>query len=400
MVYGARSREQRLVRRVSRRDILIGGAVGAGTLLVRPLGVLATESEQLDRDVRNLMVAGRLPGLSAAIVRGGDVAWSCGWGLANIRARRRVIPDTLFMLGSVSKTVVATAVLQAVEAGMFGLETKVNEVLPFTVRNPVHPDRRLTVRQLLTHTSSIRDNWNVLIDSYVAGDATMELGTFLRRYLAPNDADFSPNNYYAFGPGRSYRYANVGVALAAYLVEAASGIGFDTWCERRIFAPLAMDRAGWHLAGLPRDAIAMPYGWSGAKNRYVAFGQYGYPDYPDGALRTTAPQLARHLAMVMGGGSWRGHRLLSAATVRELLRDQIPALESGQGLIWFELPRNGRTLFGHDGGDDGVATVCFFDVEAEIGVVALANGEWRTIKGEWNLYLIMDRLFAAAQCLG
>ena len=385
---------------VRRRDVLIAGAVGTGALLLRPLRTLAVAPAGLDQAVRELMSAGRLPGLSAAVVRDAEVVWSRAWGLANIAAGRRVTPDTLFMLASVSKTVVATAVLQAVEEGLFELDGDVNDVLPFSVRNPVHPDQRLTVRQLLTHTSSIRDNWNLLIDSYVAGDAHMELGRFLRRYLAPSGADLAPNNYYAFGPGRSYRYANVGASLAAYLVEAASGTGFDTWCERRIFAPLGMDRAGWHLAGLPRRDIAMPYGWAGAKNEYVPYGQYGYPDYPDGALRTTAPQLARHLAMVMGNGSWRGHRLLAEETVRELRRDQVPALEPGQGLIWFQLQREGRTLFGHDGGDDGVATVCFFDPETEVGVVALANGNWRTVKGRFALYLIMDRLFEVASRLG
>lgn len=221
--------------------------------------------------------------------------------MANIAAGRRVTPDTLFMLASVSKTVVATAVLQAIEDGLFDLQTHVNDVLPFRVRHPVHPDRPITVRQLLTHTSSIRDNWNLLTAGYVAGDSPMELRTFLRRYLSPGGADFAPNNFYAFGPGRSYRYANVGASLAAFLVEAAAGIGFDTWCERRIFAPLGMDRAGWHLAGLPRREIAMPYTWAGNKNAYVPTGHYGYPDYPDGALRTTAPQLARHLGMEAPG---------------------------------------------------------------------------------------------------
>jgi CubicO group peptidase (beta-lactamase class C family) len=392
--------ERLLARRVSRRDVLTAGAVGAGTLVVGLRPTPATGTERLARAIRDLMSAGRLPGLSAAVIRDGDVIWSQGWGWANIAARRRVRTDTLFMLASVSKTVVATAVLQAVEEAMFGLETRVNEILPFPVRNPVHPDRPLTVRQLLTHTSSVRDNWNLLIASYVSGDAEMELGTFLRRYLAPNGADFSPNNYYAFGPGRSYRYCNVGISLAAYLVEAASGVGFDAWCERRIFSPLGMDRAGWHLAGLPRAEIAMPYRWAGEKNRYVAVGHYGYPDYPDGQLRTTAPQLARHLGMVMGGGAWHGTRLLSEATVRELRRDQVPHLEPGQGLIWFELHRGGRTLFGHDGGDSGVATVSFFDPEADVGVVALANGNWRTVKGRYALYLIMDRLFEAAPRLG
>jgi CubicO group peptidase (beta-lactamase class C family) len=389
-----------LTGRLSRREVLKAGAVGAGTLLVGQSPARATATDRIHRVVRELMTAGRLPGLSAAIVRDQEVVWAHAWGWANIEAGRRVTPDTLFMLASVSKTVVATAVLQAIEDGLFGLDTPVNRILPFVVRNPVHPDEPITVRQLLTHTSSIRDNWNLLIASYVSGDAEMELGTFLRRYLSPDGADLSPNNYYAFGPGRSYRYANVGAALAAYLVEAASGIGFDTWCERRIFAPLEMDRAGWHLAGLPRTEIAMPYAWSGQKNQYVAFGQYGYPDYPDGALRTTAPQLARHLGMVMGGGAWRGSRLLSEATVRELRREQIPDLEPGQGLLWWGFERDGRSLFGHDGGDDGVATVCFFEPGSGTGVVALANGGWRTIRGDWSLYVIMDRLFQAAPGLG
>ena len=190
------------------------------------------------------MIAGRLPGLSAAVVRDDEVVWSHAWGLAHIGAKRRVTRDTLFMLASVSKTVVATAVLQAIEDDLFELDTHVNDILSFSVRNPVHPHVPMTVRQLLTHTSSIRDNWNLLIDAYVSGDAEMKLETFLRRYLAPGGAELAPNNYYAFGPGRSYRYCNVAVALAAYLVEAASGIGFDTWCDRRIFAPLGMDRAG------------------------------------------------------------------------------------------------------------------------------------------------------------
>ena len=91
----------------------------------------------------------------------------------------------------------------------------------------------------------------MLTGVYVIGDAAMPLGTFLRRYLTVGGADYTAHNYCGFGPGRSYLYCNVGAALAAFLVEAASGIRFDDWCEERIFAPLGMTRAGWHLAGLP-----------------------------------------------------------------------------------------------------------------------------------------------------
>ncbi len=383
---------------LTRRDFILGAAVGAATLLVPSTRGLAVGNDGvgLQRAIRSLMVAGRLPGLSAAIVRDGDVAWSGAWGWADIRAGERVNDDTIFMLASVSKTVVATAVMQAIEANLFELDDDVNGLVPFTVRNPVHPGRSITVRQLLTHTASIRDNWTLLVESYVAGDATMELGTFLRRYLAPDGADAAPNNYYAFGPGQSYRYCNVGVALAAYLVEVAAGIGFDQWCEERIFAPLGMDRAGWHLAGLPRGDVALPYWWASGQRGYVSYGQYGYPDYPDGALRTTASQLGRHLAMTMNDGRWDGQRLLAPDSVREMRRDQVPDLVAGQGLIWYRITHKGRTLIGHDGGDDGVATVCFFDPRADVGVVALANGNWRTVKGRWALMEIMDLLFEHA----
>lgn len=68
--------------------------------------------------------------------------------------------------------------------------------------------------------------------------------------------------------------------------------------------------------------------------------------------------------------------------------------------MWFGLQREGRSSFGHDGGDSGAATVCFFDPCADVGVVALANGNWRPVRGDYAPYLIMDRLFDAAPGLG
>ena len=125
--------------RVSRREVLIGGAVGAGALLVTPLRARATVPAGLDRAIRDLMAAGRLPGLSVAVVRDAEVVWSHAWGMANIEAGRRATRDTLFMLASVSKTVVATAVLQAIEDGLFGLDDEVNDILPFLAAEPRPP---------------------------------------------------------------------------------------------------------------------------------------------------------------------------------------------------------------------------------------------------------------------
>lgn len=385
----------------TRRRFLATGLVAAGAVAMPSIGAVRARplrsdnghGPDLDRAITDLMTVGKLPGLSAAIVRGDEVVWAHGYGYANLWRDEPVRPNTLFMLASVSKTVIATAVMQAVERGSFSLDDDVDSILPFPVRTPTHPNRPITVRHLLTHTSSIRDRWPVWDDLYAEGDSPIPLGTFLEGYLVPGGDDYRPANFYDTKPGARYRYSNVGAALAAFLVEAASGAGFDAWCETNIFQPLGMDRAGWHLADVPADEVAMPYRWSADRDRFVACGQYGYPDYPDGALRTTAPQIARHLGMMMNGGTWNGARVLDRETVREILRSQNPDTFEGQGLIWYRTHSGGRRLIGHDGGDRGVATVAFYDRDEDVGVVVLANGNWRRVGGRWPLQQIMHLLF-------
>jgi CubicO group peptidase (beta-lactamase class C family) len=385
----------------TRRRLLATGLVAAGAVALPRVGAVRARPRPtrigsprgLDRQIIDLMASGRLPGVSAAVVRGDEVEWARGYGKANIWRHEPVRPNTLFMLASISKTVIATAVMQAVERAMFGLDDDVNDILPFGVRTPEHPNRAITVRHLMTHTSGIRDRWPVWDDLYSDGDSAIPLGEFLEGYLVPGGEDYRRTNFYDTKPGSRYRYSNVGAALAAFLVEAASGGGFDAWCDTNIFAPLGMDRAGWHLADVPVADVAMPYRWSAERSRYVAFGQYGYPDYPDGALRTTAPQLARHLGMMMNRGVWNGTRVLERDTVREMLRSQIPDTTYGQGLLWYRTRSLGRTLIGHNGGDYGVATVAFYDRDDDVGVVVLANGNWRRVGTRWPLQQIMHLLF-------
>ena len=392
---------------VTRRQLLRAGAVVASATTLRPLSafagapstVVAPARGGLDAFVADRMRAGRLPGLGAAIVHDGAVGWARGFGLANVWRERPVGQETLFMLASISKTVICMAVLQAVEDGHFGLDDDVNGILPFPVRTPNYPHRAITVRNLLTHTSAIRDRWPVWDDLYSQGDSPIPLGTFLEGYLVPGGDDYRAGNFTSEAPGKRYRYSNVGASLAAFLVEAASGIAFDDWCDGRIFGPLGMTRAGWHLADVPRADVSMPYRWSPDEDRYVAYGQYGYPDYPDGALRTTARHLGHHLGMAMDGGTWNGVRLLSEVSARSMLRPQIPGIEPGQGLIWYRFGLHGRSLIGHNGGDQGVATAAFFEPDTGVGVIVLGNAGWHADGSRWPLQQIMERLFEDADTL-
>lgn len=368
--------------------LLATGLAIGGTIAPRS----ASAGAGLDRFLRGNLLDSHCPGLGLAAVHDGEVVWSRGLGLANVARGTRVRGDTMFMLASVSKTVTATALMQVWEQGDIGLDDDVNLVLPFSVRNPSYPARKITARQLLTHTSGIRDNWNVLNALYVQGDSPIALGTFLERYLVPGGAYYSGGKGYAgWASGTDYSYSNVGAALAGYLVEAATGIDFADWCEDRIFTPLGMSDTGWHLRGLDRDRIALPYrrliggGWK-------SYGLYSYPDYPDGALRTTARSLAKFLAAYARGGS----PILAPATVDLMLSDQnVPG--PWQGLIWYRSSGPGGELLGHSGGDSGVATEMWFRRSDGAGAIVLANGD--AYGGYDDLIDVRDRLIREAPML-
>ena len=135
----------------------------------------------------------------------------------------------------------------------------------------------------------------------------------------------------------------------------------------------------------------MPYS---DKGTFKPIYQYGYPDYPDGALRTSAVHLARWLGAFMNGGSFQGDRVLAEDTVREIRRNQIPDLVSWrQGLIWFQERTWGFPMLGHDGGDFGESTRMFFRPDRNVGVVTLTNAYLDGRK--WTAFSDIERhLFA------
>jgi len=392
--------------RLSRRTFLRGTAVATAGLAFSPAPDLllgapraSAAAGSLDDFMRARLADSNCPAIGAAAIYGGEVVWAKGYGLANVAQRQRANADTVFMLASVSKTVVAVAVMQAWEQGYFGLDDDVNPILGFSVRNPGSAGVKITPRRLLTHTSSIRDNWGELSPLYVQGDSPIPLGTFLQRYLVPGGQYYAADkNYYGYAPGAQHTYSNVGAALAGHLVEAATGTPFDTWCEQNIFGPLGMTRTSWHLAGLNRDQIALPYrrvrggGWK-------SYGLYGYPDYPDGQLRTTPASLGRFLAAFANGGSHPGGRILQASTVNMMLSDQLTGISAPwQGLIWYREDVGGiGSLYGHNGGDSGVTTDMWFRRSDGAGAIVLANGD--AYGGYGALKDIRDRLIKDAASL-
>ena len=344
---------------------------------------------ELDRFILDGMKEAKVPGLAAAVVKKGKVLWTGAYGWANREQKIPVTNETLFQVASVSKPVTACVVMQLVEQGKLSLDADINEVLPFPVRNPKHPKGPITLKHLLTHTSGIRDNWNLLEDTWVKnGDFPKPLGESLAAYLQPKGEYYSAKkSFYQWAPGTKSQYSNVGVALAAYLAEAKAKNPFETLCQKGIFEPLGMQGSSFRLKGMDQTKIAMPYGFKKKTGTFKPLGHHGYLDFPSGTLRVTAPHLARFLLSFIGDGQLDGTRILKAETVREMRKTPFPKADSKQGLVWYFDKLGGARTMGHDGGDPGVSTVMQYRPKDGVGYLILMNGEPKSGRFEQALGL-------------
>jgi CubicO group peptidase (beta-lactamase class C family) len=336
-----------------------------------------------------------VPGLSAVIVKNGRVACTAVAGMANIEENRPIEPETVFVWASVSKTVTAAAVMKLVDDGAFKLDDDINAYLPFPVRIPACPKKPVTILQLLTHTSSIIEDEHkgVYPDLYVKGDSPLTLGGFLKDYLVPSGAYYDKKkNFKNSCPGTVAAYSNVGVGLLGYLVEVVADTPFEKFCRDQIFTPLGMNETAWKLSELDLKHVAIPYSGNQSSG-FKPLGHFGFPTFPDGLLRTSAPQLARFMLMFMQFGELGATRILSQESVIKMRRVYFPDLDDEQGLIWYYDSFGSRKcVIGHDGEDPGTSSMIYFDPKDGAGVLLVANGSWKWGRAK----ALLKRLFKEA----
>ena len=374
--------------------------------------------EELIDFIESVMESDHIPGLSVAVVKGEHIVWNKSFGIANIEQNIPVSDTTMFMLASVSKTVTATALMQLWQNDLINLDEDINSYLPFNVVHPDYPNISITPKMLLTHTSGIKDNWNVM--DYYDGDPELALGYYLEQYLTPDGDFYNQNtNFTNNQPGTNFRYSNIGAALIGYLVESISMQPFNEYCNQYIFEPLDMD-SRWFLSELNIDGIAMPYEVGGGEGdncydigcgvfdganpcqcddacvyygdccydyeevcgedgtgsgdvNFDPIGHYGYADYPSGQLRSSASDLAKFLVLYTNGGVYNNIQILDEETIEFMKAIPYPNVDYQQAVIWYYKNQGERTLFGHNGGDLGVSTEMFILLSDGIGVIVLAN---------------------------
>ena len=183
-----------------------------------------------------------IPGLSISVIKNNNIVWEKQFGYANIDEDIFIDENTMFILSSISKTITATALMQLFEDNLFMLDDDIDDYLPFDINHPDYPLIPITFKMLLSHTSGIKDNWNVM--PYYDGDSPLELNYYLNQYFVPEGEFYNSNSNFTNSiPGSNYNYSNIGAALIGLLVEEISNQSFNEYCNENIFEPLEMDNA-------------------------------------------------------------------------------------------------------------------------------------------------------------
>jgi len=344
------------------------------------LQISAYHAAPIDSVIVESMRTYHIPGLAACVVNENGMVWSGAYGYANIDQNIEVADTTLFKVASISKTFTGTALMQLYENGLFDMNDDINNYLPpeLQVHNPNYPGDSITFYMLLTHTSSIRDEWDNILHPLTTwgADSPIPLDTFLVNYLIPGGYYYNQaTNFYNTPPGVDWEYCNVAFTLMGYLVETMAD-SFPLYCQDSIFAPLNMYETAWFLRDLDTNNIAMPYSWNGSS--YVPYGHYGNPIYPAGLLRTSSFQLANFLTAYINHGQFGSGSILDSVTVQQITTAQPGigppnTIMCGQGLTWIDISLHGRQLWGHDGAWHGITTYMGYEKDENWGYIIMFN---------------------------
>jgi D-alanyl-D-alanine carboxypeptidase len=378
--------------------VVLAVAAGGGALLVAGHRADRPQRPELQR-VLDALVTGpsRIAPGATAYVSGPRGTWSGSAGVANVATGERMPLDGRFRLESVSKLWVATVVLQLAGEGKLALGDTVARRLPGLLPY----GRRITLRQLLNHTSGMVDTNDIAANPALylglAQDRALRarLTSVSRRVAADPGLEFSPRLWVEFAaalpllhpPGTTYHYSNIGYIVAGLVTERVTGETLADLIRTRVGERLGLDSAAYDPHSVIRGDHVHGYNLA-ASGKATDATTWTAGLGANGGIVSDAADEGRFLTALMRG------TVLAPAQLAAL---KTPSTFSNYGIgTGVDASGCAGTAYGHNGGGPGFATSVFVSGSGDRAAVLLLNGRVAGDRGDVAAFEAMRRLYCAA----
>jgi len=344
----------------------------------------------LDGIAAEAMEKAHAPGVSVALLRDGEMVYRRGYGSRDVERSLPATPDTLYGIGSCTKSFICLAVMQLVEEGKLEVSDPVRDYLPLGIG---FGDSPITVHHLMSHSSGVPSlgTANILIERMSLGEGWIPL---------TSESDFYGYMNAACGevdarPGEKYFYLNAGFTLLGLLVEKISGQGLEEYLRRRVFEPLGMDRTTLMRERFESDGDTMTAYWKEPDGKQRATVHPFHPlIYAPGGILSSVVELSSYLSMYLqvGGEAVLGEDLLNEMLKSHTRRPDNVFGRNSYGYGWGVMDFLGHELVVHTGSTGVSAAFQGFIPDLGVGVAYLSNtGYWGSSIPHAALALLMDR---------
>jgi CubicO group peptidase (beta-lactamase class C family) len=320
----------------------------------------------IDHYVQNEMKQTRMPGVALGIVKADEVVHLEGFGEAD-SSGRKVTPQTPFIIGSLSKSFTALAVMQLVEAGKVELDAPVQRYLPWFRVADEEASARITVGELLNHTSGLsRASGGEALLKEDSSKGALETAV---RSLSTVELDRPV--------GKSFEYSNLNYTTLALIVQTVSGESYEHYVKEHILTPLKMKDSYMFVPEAKRHGLATghqywfgwPFSGGGIEGNRAAT--------PSGYISSSARDMSHYLIAQLNGGRYRGAQVLSAEGIAEMHQgtaNMHVGRSSTYAMGWEESQLGGVPVVRHSGDTGSFHANMILVPERGWGVVVLMNG--------------------------
>jgi CubicO group peptidase (beta-lactamase class C family) len=331
------------------------------------------QAEKAEAEIQEIMKQRSVVGLSVAVVKEGKIVYTHSFGLKNIETKTPLTDATLFRIASISKSFSSTSIMQLVEAKKLSLSDDFSKLVGFKIRNPKFPETLITLKMVLSHTSSINDSE----------------GYFNLDVINPDKNPNWAKCYNDYAPGTGYQYCNLNFNMVGTIIEKVSGERFDQYVKHHILDPLGL-YAGYCVDSLDKTRFATLYEYDGKTKQFTgapaAYNPrseeiknytmgYSTPIFsPTGGMKISATDLAKYMTMHMNYGKYEKGRIISKKSSKTMQTKLSDEENYGLALRISDQLIPGKTMVGHTGSAYGLYSIMFFEPKEKFGIVVITNG--------------------------